>query len=246
MMFRCHGETDRGLVRSRNEDFLECAVADSRDSCCGVVADGVGGQPAGDVASETACAAAMKVLGAALAYPDDDQANTVEAVIAANRAVLDAQSERPAVAGMATTVVTATMRARGYAVAHTGDSRAYLYRGGRLQCLTRDHTAAQQMVDEGRLSAADAETSPYGHLLTSAAGLSDNPEIDSGYGPVEPGDALLLCTDGLCKYVDQDRMEAILAESRSPEEATRALIEAANAAGGADNTTVLILEALAD
>jgi serine/threonine protein phosphatase PrpC len=210
--------TEVGYVRRRNEDSL--LVEES----IGVVAvaDGLGGHPCGDLASQTAVAS----LRDSLAGGHDDGADTgawlIRALLVAHRAVLAEAGDDPDREGMATTVVLAVVDGGQATIAHVGDSRAYLLADGALQALTRDHG--------------------IGGYITQALGLDRVVDPDVGHFDLSAGDRLLLCTDGLTNMVD-DKGIALLLGKGDPTEATDALVEAALANGGIDNITVIVVQA---
>jgi protein phosphatase len=199
------------------------------------VADGMGGAVAGEVASRIAIEA---VEGASL-----DGSAPVDVVDAANQAVLSAVSAEPSLAGMGTTLTLALVAVDGVVtIAHVGDSRAYLHRLGELTQITRDHTFVEEMVARGHLSPTQAESHPRRHLLTRVLGMDDM-EIDTYDLRLEPGDRLLLCSDGLTLMLPDSAIATALQNAGDVNEAAWALVEAANAAGGYDNTTVVVVEA---
>lgn len=244
------GRSDIGLVRRRNEDAL--ALDASRGVA--VVADGMGGHPGGDVASTIAAARARELLAEA-ADGEEHRALPPEllaaVVLGAHAAVRLRAREEPALSGMGTTLTALAVdpgRA-SWSVAHVGDSRAYLLRGGRLRLLTRDHTWAQERVESGLLSADEARDHPYAHILTQCIGQEEAPQPQSLGGAVEPGDTFLLCTDGLGKMLDDAEVADVLLRHRlvpggvEAEPAVHELISLARARGGRDNVTVALLTA---
>jgi serine/threonine protein phosphatase PrpC len=240
MRFRVGARTDVGRVREGNEDSYmvhEPLYA---------VADGMGGHQGGEVASNLALQALERI--AEEPAPDGDSApQLAEVVREANRLVLQRASGDPALAGMGTTL-TAVLAGTGgrVHVAHVGDSRAYLLRNGELTQLTRDQTVVQRLVDEGRITQQEAEIHPQRSILTNALGVDREIQVDEAAYELTPGDRLLLCSDGLSGMVPEDEIRRILREREDPQAACDALVEAANAAGGQDNITVVILDALED
>lgn len=213
--------TEIGHRRDRNEDALLVAP----DRGLFVVADGMGGHPAGDVASRIA----VEVLDAELATPPGPDPKPLAAGLeAAHRAILSAAHEDRSRAGMGTTAVAATITSDPLrlALAHVGDSRAYLASDS-LRRLTTDHT-------QGGL---------FGRTLTQALGVPDAIEPESVRVDLTAGDRVLLCTDGLTDLVDDDDLATLLADASSVEEACDRLVDAALEAGGHDNVTVVVVEA---
>ena len=230
--------TDVGLARSGNEDSYLCGRT------VFAVADGLGGHQGGEVAS----AMAVEPLAAldARAFADARQAaEALTAAIAeANRAILERAREDRTLWGMGTTVTAAAVAAdRLLQLAHVGDSRAYLLRGGGpLRQLTEDHTAVAEAVGRGLLTRAQAAVHPQRGVVTRAVGLDPGVRVDTP-PPLElaEGDQVLLCSDGLTEVVDEERIAEVLAGQADGDGACRALIAAANDAGGPDNVTVVLL-----
>ncbi len=225
--------THPGRARPINEDAVHPTGAGTGDEVLLVVADGLGGHVGGEVASRLAIEVAS----------DPDLA-PAEAVLSANRAILAEVANRPRLAGMATTMTLARLENSGAArFAHVGDSRGYLLRQGELRRLTQDHSVVAEYVASGRLTEKEAENHPQRSLVTRALGLEFHLEVDEFEEPLEPGDRLLLCSDGLTAMIDDDHILPLLG-SGAPEEVVWALIEAANTAGGHDNITVAIADAI--
>jgi PPM family protein phosphatase len=201
-----------------------------------VVADGLGGQEAGEVAATIV----VDLIERALAQGNAARLDVL--LQEANGAIRDAARD-PAKAGMATTC-TALRLGDGVAhIAHIGDSRAYRLRGGTLQQLTADHTLVAQMVREGIVAETEAERDNRRHVLTQALGSDRNVRIDALQVPIQPGDRFLLCSDGLSGQVADGEIAAILTREGDPGVAADRLIERANAAGGVDNVTVVVVDA---
>jgi len=222
------GEQDIGRVRRVDQDALDWDL----DSRAAVVADGVGGGPAGEVAARTAVGAAMATLRRG--------SSPAEAAEEANAAVLAEGDRDPGRLGMATTLVAVRLAPGAVEYAHVGDSRLYRFREGALHSLTRDHNAAADAVDAGRLEPAAARLSPLRHQLTRALG-APGVAADAGRAPLEPGDTLLLATDGLHGALEESAIADALARHPEPPAAARALVAAANAAGGPDNVAVVVV-----
>ncbi|MFP4635251.1 MAG: Stp1/IreP family PP2C-type Ser/Thr phosphatase [Nitriliruptoraceae bacterium] len=230
------GSTDVGQVREGNEDALLI-----RDGLF-AVADGMGGHLAGEVASATA----LQLLEDSLAgriFQDSESARAAlrETVLEANRTVADLAEENPDYRGMGTTLTAAMVEGRRVHLAHVGDSRGYLLRDGQLQQLTDDHTLVQHLVDEGQITAAEAETHPQRSIITRAIGVGEDVEVDTFTLELRPGDQLLLCSDGLTGVVEDEDIAARLRSDQPAQAVVDGLIDLANAAGGPDNITVLLL-----
>jgi len=231
-----HGVTHPGKVRKNNEDSL--LVGEGRDETLFVVADGIGGFEAGEVASSIAVDVLKEV---------ESSGSLENAIREANRRILAAARGDEKFHGMGTTVV--AMRFAGTEeepvaqISHVGDSRAYLLRGGELKPVTEDHSLVAELVRSGDLTRAQASEHPQKNLITRALGAEDEVDVDTVVLPVEPGDRLLLCSDGLSDMVPEPGMLRILtSHPEDPEKATRALVSAALEAGGADNVTVVLVD----
>lgn len=240
MDLRVASQTDRGRVRDQNEDAVLA------DLPLVAVADGVGGHKAGEVASALALQTVAQWKDRLEGKEGMGAAETLkDALTEANRVVWERSRDDDAVAGMGTTLTAAWLEGDRAALAHVGDSRAYLLRGSKLSMLTEDQTVAQQWVKQGKLSEDEAASSPQRHIILQAIGTGPGTlDIDIATVELRPGDRLLLATDGLFGMVrDEARIKEILAAHADPSEASRALIAAANAAGGEDNISVVIVDA---
>jgi PPM family protein phosphatase len=229
--------TDPGRVREGNED------AHYRGTRLFAVADGLGGHRAGEIASATAIEAVAELDQSPPDDPDEARHALAEAFAAANRAVMEKAASDPAYSGMATTLTAALLHDDQLSIAHVGDSRAYLLRDGEpLRQLTSDHTVVAQLVRQQRLSRDEAALHPFRSVLVTAVGLEPEPQVDL-LRPLDlrPGDQVLLCSDGLTEPVDEETIAALLTAREDGDEACRALIDAANQAGGPDNITVVLL-----
>ena len=230
------GATDAGKVRQNNEDAL--LVGEGKDETLFAVADGIGGFEAGEVASRIA----VDVLR------DLEPGTPFETAIAeANRRILAVGRGDERFSGMGTTVVAVrfggTQKRPVAEVAHVGDSRAYLLRGGRLRPLTEDHSLVAELVRSGDLTRDQAADHPQKNLITRALGAEEKVDVDTAVLPVEAGDRILLCSDGLSDMVAEGRISEILAEfPDDPELAVRGLLSAALDAGGTDNVTVVVVD----
>ena len=241
--FDVYGETDIGRVRRGNEDSVDFFLNRDATAALAVVADGVGGEAGGDVASrlttQTVRAHVLATLrnGMGMGSPECLKA----AIEAAHAAVRRLRESEPRLARMATTVVAALANETGIAVAHAGDSRAYRWRDGSLAQLTRDDTVAQQMLDDGTLGDSPGSESPYQHILTRAVGACAGIEISARGFQTRPGDLWLLCSDGLTKCLDDETIAAVLALPSSLAARAKRLLDRANAAGGYDNIAVVLI-----
>ncbi|HJU18571.1 MAG TPA: Stp1/IreP family PP2C-type Ser/Thr phosphatase [Stellaceae bacterium] len=230
-----------GLVRDNNEDAVAYVLPDATGPAAGrgalaIVADGMGGHAAGEVASRIA-AETVRRLYYELGGPPPDVLRT--ALAAANKAIYQRSATDPACAGMGTTCTVLALRGGNAYLAHIGDSRAYLLRDGALRQISEDHSLVAQLVRDGALSAEEAARSPQRHVILRALGTEPTaePAVWAQGLPLRPGDAFVLCSDGLTDLVD-DRTLAGIVGRLPPCEACEALIAAALAAGGTDNVSV--------
>ena len=231
--------TDVGRARSGNEDSYFCGRT------VFAVADGLGGHPGGEVASAAAVEPLAAMDGRELADPGEAAEALAAAIREGNAAILDRAAGDPGLWGMGTTVTAAALAGDHHLqLAHVGDSRAYLLRDGSLAQLTTDHTVVAELVRRGRLTPEQAAIHPERSILTRAVGLDPRVPVDTP-DPLElhDGDQVLLCSDGLTEAVDDDQIAELLATTHDGAAACRSLIDAANAAGGPDNITVVLLRA---
>lgn len=233
MRFTIATATHVGRVRDGNEDAVYPAEDETTVGPVIVaVADGMGGHAAGEIASATAISAAVA----------DGDGSAVARVEAANTAVLAAAAEDTSRSGMGTTLTLAIFWPDGrLEIGHVGDSRAYLLRNERLTQLTIDHTFVRELIAQGRLAPEEAATHPRRHMLTRTIGMREV-RVDSLDIHLQPGDRVMLCSDGLTGMVTDARVARILTRTPSPTGAVWSLVEAANAAGGLDNTTVAVVD----
>jgi len=228
--------THVGRVRDGNEDSLFPAESGISDGpAVLMVADGMGGAVAGEVASSVA-------VEAASAAPAEAETSPHDRVVAANRAVIDATREDPSLAGMGTTMTLVRLNPDDTAdFAHVGDSRAYLLRDGKLEMLTTDHTLVHELIELGRITPEEAEHHPHRHLITRVLGLGPI-TVDTFTLDLSEGDRILLCSDGLNTMVSDFTINQLLNTEQGVEPTAWALIEHANTAGGLDNTTVVVID----
>ena len=232
--------TDVGVVRTNNEDQL--LVAEPLFA----VADGMGGHAAGEVAS----LAAVEALRASFARQPQSVDGLIEAVRDANRAVWERAAEDQSLRGMGTTLTAVAIvdedGEEHLAIANVGDSRAYLLRDGELGMLTEDHSVAEQMVREGRLTPEEATVHPQRHVLTRVLGLGPDTEVDAYAILPYRGDRYLLCSDGLINEVTDSQIGSVLRRLADPDEAVKELVAMARGNGGHDNITVVLVDVVDD
>jgi len=243
------GKTDTGMVRDHNEDCFLIAP----ESGIAILADGMGGHLAGEVASAMAIERVTQSLRTAFATAHNPQTGTgngtsfeatalVEAIRGANAAIHSASMSRPEQAGMGTTIVVATFHDSTLTVAHVGDSRLYRYRRGVLSQVTEDHSMVQELLRRGLMTPEEARTSLNRNLVTRALGIDPLVEVDVVEQSFEDGDVYLLCSDGLNDVLLDDEIAAILAQHPDNlEAATQKMIADVNARGGPDNVSIVLI-----
>ncbi|GGP83222.1 PP2C family protein-serine/threonine phosphatase [Saccharothrix coeruleofusca] len=226
--------TDPGLRREANEDSVHCGER------LFAVADGMGGHAYGEVASSIAVAV--------LADLDVDADDPLTELAGATRQIAvrltDLAEENPDMRGMGTTLTSLLWDGERFAVCHIGDSRCYLLREGQLSQVTRDHTMVQAMVDEGRMAAEQAAEHPGRSMLLRALQAGGEYDADLFFQDVLAGDRYLICSDGLSDVVAPSEIAELLAAEGDREQVVEALIAAANARGGPDNITCLLVDVL--
>src|SRR5947209_10432533 len=237
---RAGAATDVGRVRQMNEDRY---LADERIFA---VADGVGGHQAGEVASQTS----VETLLRAFNEGEHTTEGLVHAVEEANAAVWQLAQGSREKRGMGTTLTAlALVQAAGeeqLALANVGDSRAYILQQGELTQLTEDHSLVEEMVREGKLTAAEAQVHPQKSIITRALGMEPAVDVDSWEIIPYRGDRILLCSDGLTNELSDERIASTLRQLASPQEAAHELVRQARAAGGSDNITVVVVDVVDD
>ena len=227
---RVGAATDVGRVRDHNED----AYLVAEDLGLIAVADGMGGHRGGEVASTTALEALRIAFLAGAAIQD--------AVLAANEAVHDQSVADPNLRGMGTTITAGALTEGSLLLGHVGDSRAYLFRDGQLQRVTTDHSLVEELIRAGELTETEAEHDPRRSMITRALGLDSGVEIDLEKIILADGDRVLLCSDGLTNMVNEHDLARHLVETSDPQAVARDLVDSANAAGGVDNITVVVID----
>ena len=247
MQLQSSSVSDIGKIRQNNEDsYLELTIEDTNVNCLLlVVADGMGGHNAGEVASK-------KVVESIESYFKSEESNLnsdktlshlKESIELANTEVFKASASDESLKGMGSTCTAMMILNNKIYIAHVGDSRAYLIRGDKIEQLTKDHTLAEKMLDSGIISKDEAKASPHRNMLMKAIGIAEDLEVETYESfEVEQGDIYLLCSDGLTEYVDEEELRSIL-NIYEPDEACKLLVKIANKRGGKDNITVQIAKA---
>lgn len=238
MQLRSAANTHVGMRRQTNEDRYAIVPALGLY----LVADGMGGHKAGQTASRLASETAIRAIEAQQGEATVSLAERLrQAVVCANREIFEAAEAKPELSGMGTTFVALLFGPGRLALAHVGDSRAYLLRAGRLRGLTDDHSVVAELVRRREISAAAARHHPQRHVLTRALGVGPRIEPDLAELTPQAEDVFILCSDGLTTHVsDADIAERISAQT-DLESVAAGLVDAANRAGGIDNTTVLLV-----
>jgi serine/threonine protein phosphatase PrpC len=234
----CAARTDVGLIRTGNEDNYTMVP----DRGVFVVADGLGGHAAGEVASEMAVRGISRDLGSFVGATLDEAVGRVTTAIrAANAAIFERTLIEHDKRGMGTTATVLILHGNRYLVGHVGDSRAYLLRDGVIHQLTKDHSYVQEQVDAGYLTPEQARTHPYSNVITRCVGASGDVVPDIFSGTCRAGDLFLLASDGLTGMVEDEALAGILRTPGSPEKWVDRMVAEANRRGGLDNITALVV-----
>lgn len=241
------GKTDTGLKRDHNEDF----IAWDAERGLALLADGMGGHNAGDVASRMSVESIGETLRETLEQPLPDSAEgdmsplaslLNQAVNAANSAVFAAGEENEQQKGMGTTLVALILHDDRVLAAHVGDSRLYCLRGRELSAVTLDHSLVRQMMEEGIMTEEEAHDSPFTHVITQAVGARETVDAEIQEFAAQAGDIYLLCSDGLTDMVEDGEIEETLVAAQGNwERAAQRLVDLANQQGGRDNISVVIV-----
>jgi len=246
------GKTDIGLVRKNNEDNFGY---DTRHGIF-VVCDGMGGQAAGELASKIAVdtvlgyfqqqekAGGAEVMGRGFAEVSESANALANAIQLANKAIREASARDVGNSGMGCTIVALRVEGELFSIAHVGDSRIYLIRGGAIQQLTTDHSLVMEQVRRGLITLEEAEHFEMQNVIVRALGSEDSVEPDLADLSLQQGDTLLLCCDGLSRFVKDAVMCELIEKAKSLEEACDSLIEAAKSSGSDDNITCILVRAV--
>ena len=235
---QCFGKSDRGRVRPNNEDALllkpELGLL--------AVADGMGGEKGGELASRIFIETALEVFADPCAHSEEECHLCVQKTFAlANERILE-EARRRQFSKMGCTADLVAFCPPGYVLGHVGDSRTYLLRKGGLRQLSRDHSLVQEQVDEGLITPEEARKHSLRNVILRAVGIDETLAVDLLRGRSLSGDLLLLCSDGLTGMVGDEDIQDLLLRPMSLEQKVDRLIQAANSAGGADNVTVVLCE----
>ena len=238
MHFSCAARTDVGVVRSGNEDnFLMLA-----DRGIFIVADGMGGHAAGEVASEMAVHIVADELGQYRGLNDEELATRMHnAIRKANEAIFSRTLSEHDKRGMGTTLTALVLLPDRYLIGQVGDSRAYLLRSDRLRQITKDHSYVQEQVDAGLLTPEQARVHPYSNVITRCVGAGMEVTPDIYFGALESEDLLLLASDGLTGMLEDEQLRRLLKSDGGPQRAVDQMITEANRRGGLDNITAIVI-----
>ncbi len=238
MQIQYGSQTSQGKVRTSNED----SYLVNAETGLSLVADGMGGHAAGEIASQLT-ASTVNDWVREHATPDVKAAEMLRlAALEANSRVFEAQRHDRALAGMGSTLTALLFQGEQYCIAHVGDSRAYLLRNGALEQLTADHSFVWHLYENGVLSKPDLAKHPQKNLITRSIGSHRQVDIDIEEGEGHVGDVYLICCDGLTDEVSEDDIREVLSDARrTPQEMADYLVDAANQAGGRDNITVVVV-----
>jgi PPM family protein phosphatase len=245
MIYDYVARSDTGRIRENNEDSLSFDAANG----LAVLADGMGGYNAGEVASGIATAFITTELGRWLSHEGSQaQAREVRHALEtcvdnANLSIYNAANSNAHYAGMGTTLVVGVFQGNRLILGHIGDSRCYRWRHGTLAQLTRDHSLLQEQLDAGLITPAQAAGSPNRNLVTRALGVEDTVLLEVNEHRVEPGDIYLMCSDGLTDMVSDARIASLFSDNSLLDTLAAQLIEYANTSGGRDNISVLLVTA---
>ncbi|MEM1432644.1 MAG: protein phosphatase 2C domain-containing protein [Pseudomonadota bacterium] len=231
-MTRYAALTDPGNQLTHNED----AVASDVQRGLWMVADGMGGHAAGEVASEIATTTILERYS--------ENGSLLDAIRSAHQAIVSASSTNPERQGMGSTIVALAVSNEHATIAWVGDSRAYLWRKAQLTQLSRDHSVLQELIDAGRVSEKSAREHPKRNMITQVLGHG-NPQTAREQLALDPGDWLLLCSDGLTDVLNDEQIARVLKDNRDPERGAQALIDAVRSQKPRDNVSVVLVEPLA-
>ena len=244
MMYTFCTKTDPGRARENNEDSVTYDGA----AQIAVLADGMGGYNAGEIASGMATAFIKSEMSRWLAEAGGHaKAREIRRALEicvdnANRSIFNAANSNPQYHGMGTTLVVAVFQGSKMLLGHIGDSRCYRLRAGAFEQITKDHSLLQEQIDAGLLTLEQAANSTYKNLVTRALGVDDTVLLDLSEYEVQPGDLYVMCSDGLSDMVDDAEIANIVDGEQTMDERCDALIDAANRHGGRDNISVLLVQ----
>ena len=235
-------QSDIGKRRKSNQDYT-ATFTNQKNQLLALLADGMGGHQAGDIASRQA----VEEIGIAWEATTIDNSEKavqwfLQHIQQANQRIFEKGQSQPTLSGMGTTLEAVTLLDNHLALAHVGDSRIYLFRNQRLISLTEDHSLVNALLKSGEITQEMAENHPRKNIITRSLGMPGSLEVDVAIHKIQDHDQLLLCSDGLTNMVSESKIAQILLEAASLQDASQRLIEEANAKGGLDNITVLLID----
>jgi len=235
----CFGDTDVGLKRQNNED----AFVIRPDLGLYVVADGMGGAAAGEVASRIFVETAVEIFANGVGRGETNNTELIQKVFgSANERIFQDVEIHPNRKGMGCTAEVVVFSGDEFILGHLGDSRTYRYRNGRLKQLSNDHSFVQDQIDQGLMTPAEAKKHPLRNIILQAVGVKENLALDLLRGKIYPGDQFLLCSDGLTDMVADQGIAEVLSWGADLSEKAKRLIDLAKSAGGKDNITIVLTE----
>ena len=234
------GKTDPGLVRRNNEDALILKP----EMGFWAVADGMGGEEKGEVASQLFIQTALELFSKLPIRSEEDVKQIIQRIFGLSNERILSWAKENQVQKMGCTAELMAFSGPDYVLGHVGDSRTYRFREGQLRQLTRDHSLVQEQLDQGVLTPAEAHRSPFRNVILRAIGTEDTLAVDLMRGKSIPGDLYLLCSDGLTGMVEDSKIQEVLTRPMELSQKVDQLIEGAKAAGGNDNITVILCEVL--
>ncbi|MBR1779591.1 MAG: Stp1/IreP family PP2C-type Ser/Thr phosphatase [Clostridia bacterium] len=240
---KIYAKTDIGKVRNINQDHFDFQIFDHKFSWA-AVCDGMGGTKAGEVASTLACQSVKKAIREKFKVDlseEEVKAIILDSIKISNAKILQKSAENEEYLGMGTTIVLVAIHNNIAHVAHIGDSRAYVISEGKIEQITKDHSMVQEMIESGEITSEQAKNHPKKNIITRALGVHEDIEIDYASVALKKDDTLLLCTDGLSNYIDDEEVLRYV-EKYSGQEVVDNLVQKANDLGGNDNLTALIME----
>ena len=237
--FLAYGQTDTGLKRTNNEDMF---VVD-RELGLFLVADGMGGAAAGEVASRIFAETTLSVFKNATRHTLDETAELIYRSFGlANESILNHIEQNPEHKGMGCTAEVLSLFGNGFVLGHIGDSRTYRLRNGKFVALTKDHSFVQMQLDQGLITSDEARKHAMKHVILRAVGITDQLSLDIFRGELLHGDLFLLCSDGMTDMVEDEKIHEILSSAQDLSRKGNRLIEAAKDAGGYDNITIVLVQ----
>ena len=235
------GKSDRGLKRSNNEDAF--VVRPDLGLC--LVADGMGGAAAGELASSIFAETTLEIFSKVEGQSEQETLEIVQRAFGwANERILNHVKENPHHQGMGCTAELVVFSDESFVIGHIGDSRTYRFRTGALKQLTRDHSVVQDQLDKGLINPSEARNHPMRNVILRAVGIKESLSLDLVKGKIKSGDLFLLCSDGLTDMVDDTLIQEVLSSTMALPQKVEKLIDLANSAGGYDNITVVLSEVI--